>query len=199
MLPDLGLLGLAQSGKDTVARILVDDYGYRRVAFADALKAVALATDPIVIEGAADKATLRLSRMVDAFGWEGAKAYPEVRRFLQHLGVAVRTHAGPGVWIDAALDNADTAHAIGVPCVFTDVRFLNEVHAIRSTLGGFLLRVRRTRSESFLDGSLAAHVSETELVDYHAAYTIENNGSLEDLTNAVHETMARITILESSS
>ena len=34
----IGLTGYAQSGKDTVASILVEKYGYRRIAFADKIR-----------------------------------------------------------------------------------------------------------------------------------------------------------------
>jgi len=34
----IGLLGLIGSGKDTVSNILVNDYGFHQVAFADSLK-----------------------------------------------------------------------------------------------------------------------------------------------------------------
>ena len=44
----LGLVGRKQSGKDTFAQRLVEEHGYTRLAFADPLKAVALAANPIV-------------------------------------------------------------------------------------------------------------------------------------------------------
>mgnify|MGYP006283771541 FL=1 len=34
----IGLTGYAQSGKDTVASLLVEHYGYERVAFADKIR-----------------------------------------------------------------------------------------------------------------------------------------------------------------
>lgn len=34
----IGLMGYAKSGKDTITKIFVDDYGYQRVAFADNVK-----------------------------------------------------------------------------------------------------------------------------------------------------------------
>ena len=40
----IGLSGYAQSGKDEVAKVLVEDYGYKRVAFADKIKAPLLMT-----------------------------------------------------------------------------------------------------------------------------------------------------------
>lgn len=193
MLPDLGLIGPAQSGKDSVARVLVEDYGYTRVAFADALREVALAANPVIHIDRTGP--YRLSETVDEFGWEAAKARPEVRRLLQDLGVAVRQYVDPQAWVRAGMAKAEVAHAGGRPCVFTDLRFLNEAHAIRVGLGGFLVRVRRPRSEA-LSGALASHVSETELAGYPAQYTITNDGSLDDLARAVHATIRNISILE---
>lgn len=40
----VGLTGVARSGKDTVGRMLVERYGFTRVAFADGLKSMAAAT-----------------------------------------------------------------------------------------------------------------------------------------------------------
>ena len=44
----VALMGRAGAGKDTVASILTEHRGYARVAFADPLKEMALAVDPII-------------------------------------------------------------------------------------------------------------------------------------------------------
>lgn len=111
----IGLVGYAQSGKDEVAKCLVADHGFRRVAFADPLKAVATSV-----------------------GWSGNKD-KEGRKFLQNLGVAVREHVDPDAWLSRALRDIDKSND---PVVVTDCRFLNEIDAIRNR-GGIIVRVNR--------------------------------------------------------
>ena len=44
----IGLSGYAQAGKDTVAQMLVEDYGYTRLGFADIIKKACYYLDPII-------------------------------------------------------------------------------------------------------------------------------------------------------
>ena len=121
--PLVGLVGYAQSGKDTFAQYL----GYQRLAFADALKELALAAHP----------ALRMS--VPEKGWEWVKKdLPGGREFLQDLGVGVRDVLGADTWVRAAFAKYDPT----LPTVFTDVRFPNEIEAIRGR-GGVIVRIER--------------------------------------------------------
>ena len=47
----IGLTGYAQSGKDSVADILVKNYGYTRIAFADPIRKLLYETNPAVKDG----------------------------------------------------------------------------------------------------------------------------------------------------
>ena len=100
----IGLIGLAGSGKDTAALALMHR-GWKRVAFADALKNRAL-----------------------HLGWDGRKD-DRGRQLLCALGMAMRAY-DPQHWIDLA-----RAAMRGRPCVFTDVRFANEADFIRAEGG----------------------------------------------------------------
>ena len=51
----IGLSGYAQSGKDTVANILVQHYGYKRVAFADKIRECLFALCLLYTSDAADE------------------------------------------------------------------------------------------------------------------------------------------------
>ena len=44
----IGISGYATAGKDTIGEILVENHGFRRIAFADKLREVLLALNPIV-------------------------------------------------------------------------------------------------------------------------------------------------------
>src|SRR4051794_16838163 len=77
----VGLTGYARSGKDTAAQVLINK-GFNRVAFADPMKNMLYALNPIVVECS----ELRLREIVDRDGWEGAKRLSEVRELLQRVG-----------------------------------------------------------------------------------------------------------------
>jgi dephospho-CoA kinase len=44
----IGLSGYSRSGKDEVAKILVEDYGFTRIAFADKIRELLYEMNPIV-------------------------------------------------------------------------------------------------------------------------------------------------------
>lgn len=181
----VGLSGKKRAGKDTFARVLVEERGFHRVAFADPLREAALALDPIValgpmfqsIVGEPDARVLRLSQVVEGEGWEAAKERPEVRRTLQRYGVAIR-EIDPGFWIRAALR---TIEAVPGPIVVTDVRFPNEAEAI-SDLGGHVVRVNRPGL-----ASADEHESETALDDYPFDLVVENASTVESFEALARE------------
>lgn len=163
-------------GKDTAAQALIRDLSYVRVAFADPLKQLAIECDPLVLPvNAAVNLPVhnRLSWLVKgADGWDEAKArFPEVRRFLQNLGVGCRTVFGERFWIDMALAEA----ARNERTVFPDLRFRNEAEAVREA-GGFLVKVNRPGMQS------GFHVSEHDLDDWTDwDLVVENDSTIVEL------------------
>lgn len=107
----IGLIGFAGAGKDTAALALMDR-GWKRIAFADALKGRAI-----------------------YLGWDGRKD-DRGRRLLQDVGMAMRAY-DPNHWIAHA-----RAAMRGRACVFTDVRFQNEADFIRGEGGIIVRVVR---------------------------------------------------------
>src|SRR6478735_4734799 len=105
----IGLSGFARSGKDEAARVLVEEYGFVRVAFADKLREVLYALNPIVDMGFDDFLELQpvyVQEVIDAYGWDGYKETEygtEIRRLLQRLGTeAGRQALWDTIWIDSA-------------------------------------------------------------------------------------------------
>ena len=168
----VGLGHQAQVGKDTAAQILVDGYGFKRLAFADRLKQMAFDINPMVGTGVRYAPT-HLARLVDQVGFEKAKEDPEVRRFLQNLGVAARDNLGEDVWVRVVLDQI-TAD-LRQDWVITDVRFPNEFDTLNGL--GWLVKITRPGVET----NAGTHVSETALADYDWDYTIRNDGTIQDL------------------
>lgn len=174
-----GITGRARHGKDSVANILVGDYGAKKYSFAAKLKALALRVDPWI-----DTAPMaRLSTVLRERGEEGAKDVPEVRRFYQELGTRAREVLGSDVWVRAVLEDARRDIMAGHPVVFSDVRFPNEAAAIRD-LGGVLIRVLRPGFDNGVDPS---HPSESQVDDLGHDFTILNSGAIEDLNANLYD------------
>jgi len=153
----IGVTGFAQHGKSSVGQVLVEHYGFTQYAFADQLKSMALALNPIVQSYTFPRHPERLAYLVGLLGWEKAKELGEVRRFLQVLGTeGVREHVGEDAWIEALelvlqrdelMDRQGIAY--GAKVVITDVRFPNEATWIHRR-GGELWKVKRlTKTDDF--------------------------------------------------
>lgn len=189
----IGLTGKKRTGKDTVAARLVSHHGFVRVAFADPLKEAALGLDPLIriaqdetgplaehglrITAAPVGSTMRLAHLIDLVGWEAAKEVREVRRTLQRYGVAIRDLT-PSYWLDQALAKAAELLVTGTSVVIADVRFPNELEAIKAH-GGFHWHVDRPAFAPVAD----PHPSETALEPFYtdADCWIQNTGSVQAL------------------
>jgi len=179
-LHNIGLIGKAQSGKDTAADILRRRFLYTPVPFAAPLKEMALSIDPLIPTGW--DTHVRLSRLIAAAGWDYAKThYPEVRRVLQRVGQSARD-SDPDYWLRPMRTTLNAAEAWNLPVVVTDVRYRNEADMLRAR--GFRL-VRIVRPGAGLDGEAGKHDSETELDGFAADTLLTNDGTLADLEEAV--------------
>jgi hypothetical protein len=165
----IGLTGYAQSGKDTVAKILVEQFGYERIAFADKIRDLLYELNPMISTVASEP--MYLKGRVDREGWDKAKQSPEIRRLLQDLGVGSRKVFGDNHWVVEAFKNVDRSKDY----VVTDVRFENEAEFVRA-FNGQIWRIKRVGIEA-----VNSHVSEHEMDSYKVDQIFANNGTLEDL------------------
>lgn len=190
--PLVGLIGKKRVGKDTFAAVLVEEFGFARVAFADPLKEMALTIAPIIDVGNEwedDGHLYTLADLVEGAGWEAVKdSKPEARRFLQRLGDGVRQF-DPEFWVRTGMaatarlrEDSTTMYRWGsevirqvgpTPVVITDVRYPNEADAIREA-GGTLIRIVRPGVD---DGD--THPSETALDGYAEDATVTNQYDLD--------------------
>lgn len=179
----VGLSGYARSGKDEAAKVLVEEFGFQRISFADKLREFLYALNPI-IEIGVNGEYIRLREVIDHFGWDGYKDTPyvtEIRPLLQRLGTeAGRTVLWDSIWIDAAFAGL----AKDGKYVIADARFPNEAQAVAER-GGKLVRIERAGNGPALlpDGSV--HSSETSLDDWSFEFVLENNGTLEEFHNKI--------------
>lgn len=174
----LGLSGYARSGKDAAAQFLVQEYGFKKISFADKLRDFLYQLNPIVAHSDA-MGTWDVQTVIDTYGWGGYKETdfgPEIRRLLQRLGTdAARNILGENVWVHAALGHKITDENI----VVTDCRFPNEAREIKNR-GGEVWRINRA-------GILAVnnHISEIALDDWKFDDIIFNGNDLGDLHHNV--------------
>lgn len=167
----IGICGVAGSGKDAAADVLVSRYGYIRNKFADPLYEMVSAMTGYTVSQLQDR-TLKEKPI----RWLDGKT---PRELLQTLG----TEWGRGmvcsdVWIRSLQKRVERALEDGRPSVITDVRFDNEARWIH-TMGGEVWRVVRD-----VPGHLACrahHSSEEGIEDGLIDRTIVNDGTIEDL------------------
>lgn len=154
----------AKSGKDTAGQHLVANYGFTRIANADALKEV---VSIITGENAHDP---EFKQSPTCLGVSGGSA-------LQIIGVALRDKF-PDIWIKAS-GLEQTARFVD-RVVVTDVRFQNEADAVKS-LGGILVRINRP---GFAGDS---HTSEISGDTIKWDHVIDNVGTLAEFEAKVDE------------
>jgi len=165
----IGIAGAAYAGKTTLAEMFCSLGGMRCVVipFARAVK-----------------------DMARTFGWDGKKD-EKGRRFLQLLGTEIGRAYIPTFWVDRWEDsviNERTRLSYEKVCVIADdVRFENEVSAVRG-LGGIIIRLdareelRRERALKKGEDLPPAHASEKGIEDWDVL--MNNNGSVEELMKA---------------
>lgn len=165
----IGIAGYARSGKDTVADYLVEHYGYEKVSFSTPMKEAMYRLNPRITINESVNNPIRIG--VDVYGWEGLKERsPDVRGLLQRFGTEVgREMFGENFWVDYALNSI----VDGTKVVISDVRYPNEVNAIKA-LGGKVYRVERDGV-----GPANSHASENGLDGYEFDGELQNNESVE--------------------
>jgi hypothetical protein len=184
----VGLAGYATAGKDSAADALVERAGFVKIAFADSLRACAVALDPIVGHQVVEEeyepgrfgpvvTPIRYTEAIDRHGYIEAKArYPELRRTLQRLGTEVgREIIGPDVWVDATFNLLGESGDVAI----ADMRFPNEAKAVKAR-GGIAVRVDRPGV-----GPANDHPSEMALDDWPFDARVGNGSTLEALGDEI--------------
>jgi hypothetical protein len=175
----VGFCGIAQSGKDTAANLLVNHHGFERRAFADPMRQMLYAMNPRVIHYNIDGSPIIMTvqQLVDDIGWEFAKRSSDVRSLIQRLGTeGGRSILGDDVWVNALFKNPYDKLTI------SDVRFPNEADEIHRR-NGIIIRVVRENVEV-----PNGHSSETAYSSQD--YTIFNNGSVENMYKMLYDIMS---------
>lgn len=183
----VGLSGYARSGKDEAAKVL-SEFGFIRVAFADKLREVLYALNPIVFQTwerknevflDAEPLTRYVQDVIEEYGWDGYKESlygNEIRRLLQRLGTeAGRQALWDSIWIDAAFAGLPEDAKV----VVTDCRFPNEAEEVTKR-GGQIWRISRAGV-----GPANQHPSETSMDNWPWDLEIKNDGTLEEFQQTI--------------
>ena len=194
----IGICGLIGGGKGTVADILVGEFGFEKLSFADTLKdtvAAVFSWPRYLLEG--DTKESRDWRETVDHWWEARLAMPNLtpRWVLQYWGTDVfREHFHQDIWI-ASLEyklsraKKSTAHYNNI--VIPDTRFPNEINMIRK-LGGEVWGVKRGEDPDWLINLITKgeepndiHPSEWSWVTENIDHVIGNNGTIAELKDKV--------------
>jgi hypothetical protein len=200
----IGLLGSIGSGKNTVARMLVEQYGFHQESFASSLKdacAMIFCWERELLEGSTEESR-EWREKVDE--WWATKLGIEgftPRLALQLVGTDVmRNHFHKDIWFLSLQNKLRQNPNRNV--VISDARFPNEIRMINE-LNGRLVRVDRGPKPEWWEVAVRAyrgdahcedmmrvahghiHESEWAWVGCEPSIIIDNNGTLGDLRNQV--------------
>lgn len=177
----IGLTGFKGSGKDTVARFLVQQGGFKRYAFADPLKeaVAAMLRWPVEALHSEAKDQLLPGRAFQPEETPRPLYFRTPRDILQRLGTEViREQLGPDFWIWCLEQRLreDAPERV----VVTDARFLNEADWIRRR--GRLWHIHRPSLQS---GAAPEHASDQGLEPQPEEVEILNDKTVRALEQRV--------------
>ena len=169
--PLIGLAAKARAGKTTVAEILVNQYSYGQVSFAEPIRQFVSDLTGI------SRADLEGPLKEVVVPWIGKSP----RELMQTLGTEWgREMVTERLWILKAMKSVEDLAWGRIPSVISDVRFDNEADTIRAH-GGVVLHLVRPDALH-----VASHTSEDGVRRHSTDHTIVNDGTLEDLIGKVH-------------
>ena len=182
------MCGLIGSGKGTVADILIDQYNFKKISFADKLKdAVSEMFEwpRQMVEGVTPQSRDWRERP-DPFWSDEIGRNITPRHVLQVFGTECMRHGFfDGVWVSLVKKKIQDNPAIN--WVLPDTRFPNEVNMIKS-IGGSVWRVKRGDDPEWFSKYITEDIEPTDTHPSEWAWakstfdeTIENNSSLSEL------------------
>jgi dephospho-CoA kinase len=195
----LGICGFQSSGKDTVADYLINNYGFKKLSFAGALKdivAIMFSWSREKLEGLT-KEDREWREEIDIW-WEKSLDIPNLtpRYVLQHFGTDLfRNHWHKDIWVKILEKKLSDYENI----VVTDCRFENEINILKK-YGGKILHIHRKMPEWYfrcregeeVEELKYIHPSETQWIRCHCDYNINNDESIEELHKTVYNVIKYI-------
>lgn len=176
----IGLYGPSRAGKDSVAAILSEDFGFQQRAMAGGIRDILLGLNPIIKDNSGG-----IWSLLDLYNhcegdWDKIKAISsDSVDYMIRLGQTCRDVLGETVWLDRVLPLGTSSLDLSI-CI-SDVRQPNEYHDIKSR-GGQVWKISRPGTEKRgMDGLLDHLEFDTHII---------NRGSLSDLRGIVAATIS---------
>lgn len=181
----LGITGRKFNGKDTLGNFFIEQYGYKRLAFADSLKKACAEIFGFTEEQLyGDK-----KEVIDDY-WQTTP-----RTTLQFIGTellreqlqVIMPNIGKDIWIKVVEKKMLDEWKINPDAKFviTDVRFLNECNMVQN-MGGTVIRVKRDSVNTSVD----CHSSEIEISNLPVNFEVLNNSTKESMFKEVETVLA---------
>lgn len=201
------LCGKMGSGKDTVANILRDDYGYKSVAIGDTIKIITHSLQRATLMYAATKYIAQLS--VALLGEKNINFMADVREVSNYLlSIGATRNKGllrhayqqigtecvrkyvPDAWIRLAQQRARTLNKKGYPVVISDIRledeyqmFIDVGYSPFEVVTPMHIRIERlTKRDQNFNPEALKHM--TEIIKFDCP-VIDNSGTINDLKRKV--------------
>lgn len=174
----IGLYGPSRAGKDSVAEILVDDFGYEQRAQAAAIRKILLGLDPVISDNNGVFRTMQHLFQAHNEDWDQVKAASsESVDYMIRLGQTCRDVLGIDVWLNTAFPPIGSDTKV----VISDIRQPNEYDAVKARGGEVWKIIRPGVEKRGMDG----------LLDHlHFDAVLYNNGTLSDLRGMVQANIA---------
>ena len=195
----IGMCGLIGTGKDTVADILVNNYNFKKLSFADKLKdgvATVFSWDRQMLEGTTDESR-KWREQKDEFWSRETNEHITPRLVLQMFGTdCMRNGFYNGIWV--SLVKQQILQNPQQHFVIPDVRFENEATMI-ADIGGEVWRICRGKDPEWFTTYIEkgiepkdVHESEWRWAKLNFSLVIENNDTISDLKNQVSNHLVSI-------
>lgn len=185
----VGINGYAQAGKDTAATVFINEFGYKRLAFADLIRNFLYEQNARVLTTTG--MAIPLQEYIRQNGWEKAKQNPHVRKLMQDTGQGLKKVFGQEVFNTAVADQMSYDKG---PYVITDVRFPHEVKFIDKEEGICIRIVNPKITKPPFD-----HASETSYTDENWDRFVIVNDNTPEFHNRVRSFISKWQYLESTS
>lgn len=188
----IGLTGIIGSGKDTFSSMLIEEYGYKQVSFAEPLKDALSAIfgwPRELLEGKTEES--RLFRETKDLFWSEKLGFELTPRIaLQNVGTDLfRKHFHNDIWVLSITKRIQDLYN-NENIIFSDCRFVNEINAVKMN-GGLIIEVQpktlpqwyyealKDKSNMIVHG---IHESEYQWIGENDPWkVVQNCGTLDDL------------------
>jgi hypothetical protein len=161
----IGLVGFIGSGKNTVAKNLVSKYNFKQESFAHSLKdacAIVFGWPRHLLEG--DTEESRVWRERKDPWWSERLGIPNFtpRYALQNIGTdTMRKHFHSDIW---ALSLEHRLRSMQDDIVISDVRFPNEIDAVRNN-GGYIIFIDNGERPEWFEIAKKAHKGDVKALE----------------------------------